>query len=537
MPSFYDQASVQWLQGLKGLNDAIPPGSRHEVFTGQPGIALYTPDLLNVKVRFGNVSARGGMTSYKGAVASSTSPIIGLFPYNRANGAANSLLRVTPTKLELLSGSVWTDVTGQALLGTSLTRPQFTIQNDILIYTMEGLSRPQGYGTNSGVAVAYSTGTQLGGTPPFAKSLVSYMQFLLLGNISADGTFTDVFDGWRLIEYSDSPFTDWTNCNGNTIDLYQTAGDLVAMAVLGRVCMCYKTDGVVRLTWVGGAVRFTQELIPGSTGCAAPLSVVDLGTFGHAYLGTNGLIYSVTQNQIQAVSFEALSRTLPPALRLNRFKYSRGFNLPTQDTYLLFYDRTGLSGQFLDSYVAWNYRTGEFVKGQLGQQVIGGCNFRSVNDTQEIALVSTNTKVEEFDSTLNTQTDDGVAFPNGRYWTTGWQKLADEEGFLYGVVVIMRKSNQSRIKVSLARNMSKNFEREQIFSLRGGDPTDDMVECDYRFPAPVLGSWFNVKVSMLNDSLTSTAPEMMRIGFITEPKHKVPGVPQQLPENSPTTGS
>ncbi len=100
----------------------------------------------------------------------------------------------------------------------------------------------------------------------------------------------------------------------------------------------------------------------------------------------------------------------------------------------------------------------------------------------------------------------------------------------------MRKSNQARIQVSLARNMSKNFEREQVFSLRGGDPTDDFVECNYRFPAPVLGTWFNVKVKFISDSLTATT-EMVRIGFITEPKHKVPGVPQQMPENSPTTGS
>ncbi len=394
MPNtFYNQANVQWLQGIKGLNDSIPPGSRHEVFTGQSGIAVHTPDLLNVKVRFGNVMGRGGMTSYKGAALSSSSPIVGLFPYNRAKGNTNSLVRLTPTKLELLSGSTWTNITGSGPNSTSLTQPQFTYQNDILIYTIDGLSQPLGYGTNSGVAVDFQVGTILGGGPPFAKCLVSYMQFLLLGNLSLDGTFNDVFDGWRLIEYSDQPFFSWTACGPNTIDLYQTSGSLVAMKVLGRVCMCYKTDGVVRLTWTSGAVKFTQELVPGSVGCVAPLSVADLGNFGHAYLGTNGIIYHVTQNQIQAVSFEALSRTLPPALRLNRFRFARGFALPTQDLYILLYDQTGLTGQFLDSYVTWNYRTGEFTKGKLGQQVIAGCSFQEAKDTDEVALVSTSNKV------------------------------------------------------------------------------------------------------------------------------------------------
>ena len=535
MPSIFDQGATQWLQGIKGLNDSTPPGSRHEIMQGVPGIVPYTPDLLNVKVRFGNIFGRGGMGSYQGAIPSSTSPIIGLFPYNRANGAANNLIRVTPTKLELLVGSTWTDKTGVALNATSLTQPQFTIQNDILVYTMGGAIRPQGYGTNSGVAVAYATGTQLGGTPPFAKCLTSYMQFLLLGNVSADGTFTDTFDGWRLIEYSDDPFYTWTNCNGNTIDLYQTPGDLVAMMPLGRVCMCYKTDGVIRLTWVGSSVRFTQELIPGSVGCAAPLSVVDLGNFGHAYLGTNGIIYHVTPTEIKAVSFEKLSNTLPPKLGLNRFRYARGYAVPTLDLYVLLYDRTGLAGQFLNSYVAWNYRSQEFVKGEIGQDVIACCSYRSVNDTQEVQLVSSNSLVQEFDSTTYSRDDNGNKVE--RYWTSGWHKLADEEGYLYGVTVVMRKSPRARIRVSLARNMSNLFEREQFFSLKGdGNSNSDFVECDYRLPSPVFGAWFNVRVDYYHDSVASST-EQLRVGFISLAKHKVASSPQQVGNTEPTIGN
>jgi len=523
-------AEVQWLQGIKGLNDSVPPGSRREVFTGQPGVVQVTPDLLNVKARFGNIIGRGGMTPYKTSVASGTSPIIGLFNYARANSAPNNLLRVTPSKLELLTGSSWGDKTGAALNGTSLSRPQFTIQNDILVFTMDGACRPIGFGTNSGVGVAYTTGTQLGGTPPFAKCLVSYMQFLLLGNISDDGSYATTFDGWRTIEYSDDPFYTWTNCNGNTIDLYQTPGDLMAMKVLGRVCMCYKTDGVIRVTWIGSAIRFTQELIPGSVGTIAPLSVVDLGPFGHAYLGTDGVIYNVTPNAIQAVTFETLSRTLPPLLRLSRFKYARGFNIPTQDIYLLLYDRTGLTGQFLDSYVTWNYRTQEVTKGTIGQQVIAGTNFQPTYDSEDVNLVSMNNLVQEFDSDNNQRDDYGVGI--NKYWTTGWHKLAEEEGYLHGVIVEMRKSAGAQIKISVARDMFPNFEREQSFTLKTSTTNSDIAECFYRFPSPVFGSWFNVKVRYISDSLTATT-EQLRIGFIAQPKHKYPGSPQRVNVGTP----
>lgn len=526
---------IQWLQDIKGLNDTVSPGQSTQVGLGISSAAQETADLKNVKTRFGNVFGRYGMWNYQQAAASSTNPIIGLLNYKRAQ-TDNQLLRLTPSKLELLSGSTWLDKTGNALSGTSLLRPDWTIQNDILVYTMEGASRPQGFGSNSAVAVAYTTGTTLGGTPPFAKCVTSYMQFILLGNVSADGTFTDLVDGWRTIEYSPDPFFTWTNCNGNTIDLYQTPGPLLRMRPLGRVCMCYKSDGVVRLTWVGTAVRFTQELIPGSVGISGPRSLGDLGTFGHAYLGTNGIIYHVSQNSIEAVSHEKLSGTLPPALALERFRYARAMVLPTQDLYVLFYDRTGLSGQFLDSYVTWNYRTGEFNKGELGQQVIDATCFKPVDDGVEFGLVSGNSKVWEFDSPTNRVDDDGVRVD--RYWTSGWQKFGGEEGWFMGVALIMKKSVRGRVRISVARNFRETFDFQQTFNLRAidPDPITERVQVMYRLASPLKGQWFNVKVDFFHDNNSATT-ELYRIGFMGKPVQKVPLSIEEMPSGSERTGS
>jgi hypothetical protein len=527
---------IQWLQDIQGLNDTVSPGQSKQVGLGISSAAQETADLKNSKVRFGNVFGRFGLWNYQNAAASSTHPIIGLLNYKRASVVNNDLLRLTPSKLEKLVGSTWNDVTGNTLSGTNLSRPDHSIQNDILVYTMEGLSRPQGYGTNSAVAVNFTTGTTLGGTPPFAKCLTSYMQFLLLGNVSADGTFTDLVDGWRTIEYSSDPFFTWTNCNGNTIDLYQTPGALLRMRPLGRVCMCYKSDGVIRLTWVGTAVRFTQELIPGSVGISGPRTLGDLGTFGHAYLGTNGIIYHVTQTAIEAVSHEKLSGTLPPALALQRFRYARAMVLPTQDLYVLFYDRSGLSGQFLDSYVTWNYRTGEFSKGELGQQVIDATCFKPVDDGLEAGLVSGNNKVWEFDSPTNRIDDDGVRID--RYWTTGWQKFGGEEGWLMGVIAIMKKSVRGRVRVSIARNFKESFEFPQTFNLRAidPDPVTERTQLTYRLASPMRGQWFNVKIEFFHDN-NSASTEMYRIGFMGKPTQKVPTSPQDMPTGNERTVS
>jgi hypothetical protein len=529
---------IQWLQDIKGLNDTVAPGQQKQVGLGISSAAQETADLLNSKVRFGNVYGRNGLYNYGQAAASSTSPIIGLLNYKRAPaGTNNQLLRLTPSKLELFNGiSTWSDKTGVALNGLSTSRPDYTIQNDILIYTMEGQSRPQGYGTNSAVAVNYTTGTTLGGTPPFAKCVTSYMQFVLLGNISADGSYTDLVDGWRTIEYSGDPFFTWTNCNGNTIDLYQTPGGLLRMLPLGRVCMCYKTDGVIALTWVGTAVKFTQELVPGSVGIAGPRTLGDLGNFGHAYLGTNGIIYHVQQGRIDAVSHEKLSSTLPPALSLQRFRYARAMVLPTQDLYVIFYDRTGLSGQFLDSYVTWNYRTGEFGKGELGQQVIDAQMFKPVDDGSEVGLVSGNTKVWEYDSDNNHQDDDGVRI--NRYWTTGWQKFGGEEGWFMGVSLIMRKSSRGRVKIAVARNFSLNYEFEDNFTLKAidPDPLTERVQVDFRLASPIRGQWFNVKVAFYHDD-NNAVTELYRVGFMGKPTQKVPLSIDRIPNATDQRGS
>jgi hypothetical protein len=238
------------------------------------------------------------------------------------------------------------------------------------------------------------------------------------------------------------------------------------------------------------------------------------------------------------VSYEKLSSSLPDVLGLNRFRYARGLVLPTQDLYILFYDRTGLSGQFLDSYVTWNYRTGEFGKGTLGQQVIAAQMYKPVDDGLEVGLVSGNTKVWEFDSINNRQTDDGVEFV--RYVTSGWQKMPEEEGWLLGVVAVLKKTASGRIKISVAKNFSQQFEFEQTFELRSlgaaeGTGTNQRVECNYRFPSPQYGEWFNVKVKFYHDN-NSSLTELYRLGFIAKPTKKYPIDTQIVPRASNTRG-
>lgn len=504
------QGRTLWVQGFRGLNDEAAPGAE----------PVLTPDLRNVKLDHGQVLGRGGLTKYHNiSVASVTTPIIGLFDYQVASGT-NRLVRMTPTKLSVLDTGTpeWDDITGTDLTGSSTTRPQATIIDDTLVFTNEGEDLPRKW-ANTG-----NTASIASGTSPYAKSIEAYVGFLMLGNVSDSGAFTDVFDGHRMIRYSDDWDNDWALCDGNELVLDETPGNLVAMKVLGRDLICYKDDGLVKVTWTGQQVRFNQQLLPAAIGCIAPLSVGNCDGLAHIYLGTDAALYLVSPQGIKAISQENLNQTLPPTFSLAKLKFARSMVDHEEGTYYLFYDRTGETGQALNSYVSYNYRTGEFSKGRIGPLVYSMVSHRPTSQAELDLLVATSTLVEEFDSGAD---DDSVAVE--RYVTTNWQSLG-EEGIFSGARLLLRKSSRGRVKVSVARDFEQDFTNEQTFSLKGQLASDENVEIAYRVPH-LYGEWFNLKIRFFHDSATATTT-LRRVGLEVKPMHPFASGPRREGEGA-----
>ena len=501
MPS---PAKTLWLQDFKGLNDANSPGKSPTT----------TPDELNVKHRFGHVIARGGLAKYLSiSTASATTPILGLFHYAKASGT-NLAVRMTPTAVHVLNtGTVaWDTITGTALTGASTTRPQATIIDDTLVFTNEGEDLPRKY-TGSG-----NTASIASGTSPYAKCIEAYLGFLFLGNVSDSGAFTDVFDGHRIIRYSDDWDNDWTLCEGNELTLDETPGNLVAMKVMGRDLICYKDDGLVKVRFVGGQVRFQQEKINVDVGCIAPLSVASVADSAHIFLGTDAVLYLVTPQEVRPISYEHLSNTLPTTFSLGKLKYARAVVDSTTDTYYLFYDRTGQSGQLLDAYVSYNFRSGEFSRGRLGTTVVATVEHRPTALVAPTVLLSTSTLVEEFDSGAD---DDGTSI--SRYVTTNWQGLG-EEGVIQGARLIFKKVAAGTVRISLATDFSETYGFAQHFNLKGGANDDLYTELYYRLPN-IYADWFNLKVSFHPSTTGEIA--LRRVGLELMPLHDDRNLPER----------
>ena len=490
--------NTKWIQNFKGYSDQASPGAS----------PIITSDLQNVKILHGQVRPRGGMSKYQSISTAASADIIGLFHYPRISGT-NSLLRMLPTKVEHLTGGAWADITGTALTGSVTTRPQHTVIDDTLVFTNEGEDLPRKWaGSGNTTPIASSTS-------PYGKSVVHYLGFLLLGNVSDDGTFTDVTDGQRIIRYSDDWDNDWEGCAGNEIILHETAGNLLRMLVLGRDVMCYKDDGLVRVTWVGGNVVFKHEKVDFDIGFVSPLGIRRITDEMHIGLGNDGVLYLITQSEVTPISFDTLFRTLPNTIGLGKLKYARMLENSEEGIAYLLYDRTGLSNQLLNTYVAYNYREKVFFKGQLGKQIIAAEEHKSSNTSAVDLVMSTTTLVEEFDTGTGTD-DDGTAVTS--YWTTGYQDLG-EEGWFYGARLIFEKPSSSlaSIDVSVAIDGSGSFGFSETIRLSGGSAGDDFVEVSYKPTTPIWCNWINLKIRFKGNALTAGV-ELRRVGLVSEGK-------------------
>lgn len=280
--------------------------------------------------------------------------------------------------------------------------------------------------------------------------------------------------------------------------------------------MCPKSDGVVRVTFTTSSPnKFHQKLMPVDAGIVAPLSWATLGQAAGWFLGTDGVIYEVTEDAIKAVSYEVLENLLIDTASLSKLKFSRGMVDPQNDIYYLFYDRTGLSNQLLNSFIGYNYRSKEFFKGTLGVSINACTDFKASDQAAQQLIVASPTLVENFDSSSATD-DDGTAI--SRYWTSNWQRMK-EYGWLYGVRVVAKRGSKSHIEVSFAFDNDSNFKYPQTQSLGGASTDDENVYLDFKIP-PTPCESVNIKIRCLHRGSSSTT-EIRKVGFIVDNIHPV----------------
>lgn len=471
-------ADVPAIIGFAGLNDWLVPGANPR----------QTRFLNNVLVSKGRVFGRGGIDKFRSiSTASATTPIIKLMPWVEPS-LATSMLRMTPTKVHKLNTGtdVWDDVTGTDLTGDSATIPQSVNHKGVLVFTNDGNDRPRKYTGTGNTA-------ELGGTPPFGIAIADYYGFLLFGNVSDDGiTFIKT-----QIRYSSDYDVDWTQCNGNEINLNETPGEILAMMRLARSLPVYKSDTVMLVRFTGTApVRFTQEEYPLHKGILAIRSLRDVAEKGQIFLATDLELYNNQGASIVPLPSNVqrkLSETMDPA----KARLAIGVTVYEEETYHLFYPTVASTWNV--GRISVNYRTHEFSHGSYaGHEFIDAVAFKFSKNAVAQMIAATSTLVYELETTSGS--DDGTAVE--RYYETDWNPGGSATPSPFrGARFIFKRARGARVRISMAIDFRESFFYEESFDLRG-TPGEESVVIDYIPPQTVECVWLNVKIRFFHDSTT-----------------------------------
>jgi hypothetical protein len=466
-----------------------------------PGISTRTLD--NVEMRFGKVKARQGVALYLSIddAHGVDENISGLLEYRKPD-LSNIIVRVGPTTVERLNagGTAWDVITGTALTGAATNLVMSTVMDDVLAFT-NGVDLPRRYnGTGDTVEFADTT-------IPYAKTIASNLGFMFLGNISEDGTFSDLTNGPLTIRYSDDPYASdgWTTCAGNQLVLDQTPGEIRAMRFLGRTLLVYKSDAVIAVNFVGGAVQFAMQKLPFDKGIIAPLSLAEIGAKGHVFLGTDQELYATNGSTFEPLP-PNLSTTLQETLAVADAEVCVAAVMPDDETYNLFYPRT--ASVVPNGRLIWNFRSGEFSKysyaGHNFSRVLGT---RRSNTTANV-LLGTDPADDNVWQLDTGQDDNGTLIDS--FYTTDWNDFGIVgDKWITGATLQFKANDNTRAEVSIAKNFDPTWKFSKMYDLSGRrlgstQAAEELLRVKYTIP-PQYGEVFNIRIRLFNDGATNRA--------------------------------
>lgn len=409
------------------------------------------------------------------------SAIVRLIPYVGYNYTAE-LLAMSQFGISTWnpSSGVWTEV------GSSFSSlPQWATHKGVTVITLG----------HSGLPVKYVGGgtatTTLGGSPPFAKVPCDYMKYLFLWNVvTTDGTFP------RQGLYSPDYDFDWSSCNGHEINLDETPGEVRAALAQGSIQLVYKADGIAAIRFVGGSVRFQQEMLPFDEGILAPNSLQNIGNAGHIMLATDVQLYTVTQGQVKALPTRVTDK-LQSTMDLNAADKAMSAVDSDRDTYYLFYKSSNPDDEYARSRIAYNFRTGEFAhRTYAGHQWLDALGLKLSPLLPVRMFASDVERVYEIND-ITAVNDAGT--PIDRHYTTDWQSFGSgEEKRLDWVELIFKRTPGIRVKISIAIDDDTEWLYERGFDLKGvhGNDTTTLV---YGLPDKCFGHRFNLRVRFFHD--------------------------------------
>ncbi len=448
----------------------------------------------NVNVRNGRITGRGGIDELNNiALVSSTTPIIGLLPYYTKD-LTTQLLRITPTKAFELTNAAdgaWVDVTGVNLLAASTDFP-VGINHDELLLFLTGKDRARKWAGSGNDTVV------LAGTPPFAKAIMVMVGFVMLGNVSDDGTFTDTVLGHLKVRFTDDYDNDWSPCIGHELILDETNGQIEAGAVHGIYGVWGKSDAIISTRFLGSGRGFFQSALRlggQNKGVMAPLSFKQTKS-GIIFLSTDLELYITDGISVKPLP-PRVQNKLQKDMQVSKARNCFAEVVEKEESYDLFIPID--SDTWNAARLRYNYRTGDFAYNEYdGHEFVRAASYRWNNTVAEKLVASTTDLVWELDST--DVDDNGTRVK--RFWETDWLDFGiASPKVVSGAYLIFDKVRNCRVKISIAVDRKEKFLFSKTFDLVGEAGERDTV-VEYKIGEDLTGTQFDLRIEMYHYGTT-----------------------------------
>jgi len=249
--------------------------------------------MRNLIWRNGRMTVAGAVSA-AGTISADQERIIGWANYLHTDGTYR-LVAATAKGWYKWSGGIFTAITGTALTGSAADQNVFRVFNTGLTPYLIGCNGANTLKKWNGSAATYS---DVGGTPPRARAMMSLFDRVVLGNLKSGGTVNASAVDWSA---NKDPDTGWGT---SPLVCGDTPGEIVSMMEAGFLeGYIYKTDAIYSLQAQGSNATFaapSRKLW--IAGPASTLSVVPIADGVHTYLARDGSVQVWDGTSLRSIS-------------------------------------------------------------------------------------------------------------------------------------------------------------------------------------------------------------------------------------------
>ena len=278
----------------------------------------------------------------------------------RGTAGATKMFAGDASKLYLLSGSTWNDVSRTsggpyAPGGDNLWR--FT-QFGTLAIAVNGVDAPQKFDLSVG-----TNWTALGGSPPVGTFITTVRDFVVMGKIGSAPQRVQ----WCALNNAES----WVPSLTTQADLQDMPdGGNVTGLVGGEVGLIFQETSIRRMTYEGAPIVFRIDKIANDIGCSVPGSVA--GLLDMAFFLHKSGFYMVRGGQtITPIGRGKVDRTFWAEFdEANHFRSSSAID-PVRGLYVFAYPANGSNGT-PNRLLIYNWHTGRWTRAILDCELVFG---------------------------------------------------------------------------------------------------------------------------------------------------------------------